>query len=65
MPTGPELALAADAKAKADATAAKLRAITDVTKREQEFATIAKSDSNDTGSGANGGSVGHVGHGRT
>jgi parvulin-like peptidyl-prolyl isomerase len=48
----------AAAKQKADAVAAQLRAITDPAKRAAEFATLAKSDSNDTSSGANGGDLG-------
>lgn len=48
----------AAAKQKADAVAAQLRAITDPTQRAAEFAKLAKSDSNDTSSGANGGDLG-------
>ncbi|HEX5451070.1 MAG TPA: peptidylprolyl isomerase [Candidatus Limnocylindrales bacterium] len=47
-----------DAKALADATAAKLKAIPDVAEREKEFATIAGTDSDDTASGAQGGELG-------
>ncbi|HEY7941272.1 MAG TPA: peptidylprolyl isomerase [Candidatus Limnocylindrales bacterium] len=48
----------AAAKAKADATAAKLRAITDLPTRRAQFQAIAKTDSSDTGSGASGGELG-------
>ncbi len=48
----------AEAKTKADATAAKLRAISDVTAREKAFADLAKKDSNDTGSAESGGDLG-------
>ena len=48
----------AEAKAKADKAAADLRAISDVSQRETAFAALAKSDSNDTGSAANGGDLG-------
>jgi len=48
----------AAAKAKADATAAKLRAITDLPTRRAQFMAIAKTDSSDTGSGASGGELG-------
>ena len=46
------------AQQKAQATADLLKAITDVTQREQKFADIAKTDSTDTTSGANGGDLG-------
>ncbi len=46
------------AEKKAQAVADQLRAISDPTKRAAEFATLAKSDSNDTTSGANGGDLG-------
>lgn len=48
----------AAAKALADKTASDLRAITDVTAREQRFGDIAKSESDDTTSGAAGGELG-------
>ena len=48
----------AAAKAKADATAAKLRAIPDLPTRRAQFQAIAKTDSSDTGSGASGGELG-------
>lgn len=48
----------AAAKQKAQATADKLRAITDPAQRAAEFAAIAKAESNDTGSGASGGDLG-------
>ncbi len=48
----------AAAQKKADALAAQLRAISDPTQRAAEFAKLAKSDSNDTTSGANGGELG-------
>jgi parvulin-like peptidyl-prolyl isomerase len=48
----------ADAQKKAQAVADQLRAITDPTKRAAEFAKLAKSDSNDTTSGAQGGDLG-------
>jgi len=46
------------AQEKAQAVADQLRAISDPTRRAAEFATLAKSDSNDTTSGANGGDLG-------
>ncbi len=48
----------AAAKAKADAVAAQLRAIKDPAQRAAEFAKLAKTESNDTTSGANGGDLG-------
>jgi parvulin-like peptidyl-prolyl isomerase len=48
------------AKKQADDVAARLRAITDVAAREKEFAKVAKSDSDDEGSGAKGGDLGFV-----
>jgi len=48
----------ADSQQQADAAAAKLRAIADVAEREAEFATLAKAESDDTGSGATGGDLG-------
>ncbi len=48
----------AAAEKKAQAVADQLRAISDPTKRAAEFAVLAKSDSNDTTSGANGGDLG-------
>ena len=48
----------ATAKAKADATAAKLNAISDLTTRRSTFEAIAKTDSNDTGTGSAGGELG-------
>jgi parvulin-like peptidyl-prolyl isomerase len=48
-----------EAHQKAIAEVAKLRAITDPQKRADEFAALAKTDSNDTGSGASGGSLGY------
>ncbi len=48
----------AAAKAKADATAAKLKAITDLPTRRAQFQALAKTDSSDTGSGASGGELG-------
>ena len=48
----------AAAKAKADATVAKLRAIADLSTRRARFQAVAKTDSNDTGSGASGGELG-------
>ncbi len=48
----------AAAKAKADATAAKLNAITDLSARRAEFMAIAKTDSNDTGTSDAGGELG-------
>ncbi len=48
----------AAAQKQADALAAQLRAISDPTQRAAEFAKLAKSDSNDTTSGANGGELG-------
>jgi parvulin-like peptidyl-prolyl isomerase len=46
------------AQAEADAAAADLRAITDVPGRMEAFAARAKVESDDTGSGANGGDLG-------
>lgn len=48
----------AAAKASADATAAALNAITDITQREARFQEIAKSESDDKTSGAAGGELG-------
>lgn len=48
----------AAAKAKADAAAAKLRAIPDLPTRRAQFQAVAKTDSSDTGSGASGGELG-------
>lgn len=46
----------------AEAAAAKLRAITDVSQRETAFAAMAKSASDDTGSAPQGGDLGWVGY---
>jgi len=54
----------AAAKQKAQATVDQLKAITDVTQREQKFAELAKTDSNDTASGVNGGDLGFFGQGQ-
>lgn len=48
----------AKSKAQAQATADKLRAITSIPAREAEFAAIAKTDSDDTGSAPSGGDLG-------
>jgi len=48
-----------EAHQKAIAEVATLRAITDPTKRADKFAELAKTDSNDTSSGASGGSLGY------
>ncbi|HXR26553.1 MAG TPA: peptidylprolyl isomerase [Candidatus Baltobacteraceae bacterium] len=48
----------AAAEAKANATAAKLRAITDLSTRRAQFQAIAKTDSDDTGSATAGGELG-------
>ena len=48
----------ATAKQEADAAVAKLKAISDVSQREATFATMAKSESDDTASGAQGGDLG-------
>jgi parvulin-like peptidyl-prolyl isomerase len=48
----------AAAKKSADDATAKLKAITDVGAREKEFAKLAKAESDDKGSGANGGELG-------
>jgi parvulin-like peptidyl-prolyl isomerase len=46
------------AQKQAETTATELRAISDPAKRAAQFAAIAKKESNDTGSGANGGDLG-------
>jgi parvulin-like peptidyl-prolyl isomerase len=48
----------ATAKAAAQKTADELNSITDISQREARFAEIAKSESDDTSSGANGGELG-------
>ncbi|MGZ3588682.1 MAG: peptidylprolyl isomerase [Candidatus Limnocylindrales bacterium] len=48
----------AEAEKKADAAAAALRAISDVTAREKAFAARATAESNDTGSASSGGDLG-------
>jgi parvulin-like peptidyl-prolyl isomerase len=48
----------AEAKKLADATAARLKAIKEAAARQKEFEKVAKSDSDDTGSGATGGDIG-------
>ncbi|MFI5262556.1 MAG: peptidylprolyl isomerase, partial [Candidatus Limnocylindrales bacterium] len=50
----------AAAQAKAQATADKLRAITDLSARAAAFAALAKTDSNDTSSGTAGGDLGFI-----
>ncbi len=52
----------ATALASAQATADKMKAITDVTQREAAFAALAKTDSDDTSSGAQGGDLGWFVH---
>lgn len=51
----------ADAKASAQKTVDALNAITDVTQREARFAELAKAESDDKTSGANGGDLGFFG----
>ena len=51
----------ADAKASAQTTVDELNAIMDVTKREARFAELAKTESDDKTSGANGGDLGFFG----
>ncbi len=57
-PTDPA---SADAKASAQKTVDALNAITDVAQREAKFAELAKSESDDKTSGANGGDLGFFG----
>jgi parvulin-like peptidyl-prolyl isomerase len=51
----------AEAKATAQTTVDALKAITDVAQREAKFAELAKSESDDKSSGANGGDLGFIG----
>jgi parvulin-like peptidyl-prolyl isomerase len=47
----------AEAQAKAQAAVDKLKAVTDLAQREKDFEALAKAESNDTGSGAQGGQL--------